>query len=63
MDRSNCSELRGAQRAPAQRVDHVVLEGGMQLLEFGHNPMSSTEFALAAARSEADISVSERVSA
>ena len=62
MNRCDGCKLRGSQGTPAQRVDDVVLQGWMQLLEFAHSSMSSTEFALAAARSDADISLSESVS-
>jgi len=61
VNRCDGRELGRAQRAPAQRVDDVVLQGRVQLFEFAHSSMSSTEVALAAARSTTDISLSASV--
>ena len=63
MNGCNGGQLRGSQAAPAQRIDYVVLKGRVQLFEFAHRSMSSTEWALAAARSMEDISDSAKVSA
>jgi hypothetical protein len=62
MNRRDRRQLGWTQRAPAQCVDDVVLQGRVQLLEFAHSSMSSTEVALAAARSTTDISLSASVS-
>jgi hypothetical protein len=63
MNRRNGSQLRRAQRAPAQRVDDVVLQGGVQLLELAHSSMSSTERTGRSPLGGTDISVSASVSA
>ena len=61
MNGRNGCQLRRSQRAPTQRVDDVVLQRWVQLLELVHSSISSTDAALAAARSVADISVSASV--
>lgn len=72
LDRADGLDLRRSQRRPAQRIDDVVLQRGVQGIERintqfpprvgrAHSAMSSTESAFAAARSAADISVSDSV--
>src|SRR5690606_24968303 len=44
-------ELRRPQTWPPERIDNVILDSRMQAVELAHSSMSSTETALAAARS------------
>lgn len=63
LNRIDRLQLRGSKRAPAQRVDNVVLDGRVEALEFRHvSSMSSKEMAPAAARSFTVISASTSVS-
>jgi hypothetical protein len=62
MDGGDGLQLGLPQHSPPQRVDDVVLQRRVEFFEFAHKSISSTDAALAAARSMADISVSASVS-
>ena len=61
LDGLDSLNLRRPKGVPSQRIDDVVLKRWVQLLKFAHSSISSTDVALAAARSTTDISLSAKV--